>query len=240
MLGERHIAGDLELDVSRYQLRRDGRVLRIEKIPMELFIFLVENKDNLVSREAIVERLWGKDVFLDTEQGINTAVRKIRQALHDDPERPRFLQTVVGKGYRFVGPIRVIGTRNLAAAARESILPSAVAPLPPEENRDEIPSWWKSKTLLGSLLALALAVLGIWYLLPGSVVNFPIFDRNCPKIRYSPKNICSSRSIFHNLSFSPPGVLIYEFDGVSHSPTFGLDEGRIREPKSRSVLRACK
>src|SRR6516165_11173142 len=165
MLGERHIAGDLELDVSRYQLRRDGRVLRIEKIPMELFIFLVENKDNLVSREAIVERLWGKDVFLDTEDGITTAVRKIRQALHDDPERPRFLQTVVGKGYRFVGPIRVIGTRNLAAAARESILPSAVAPLPPEENRDEIPSWWKSKTLLGSLLALALAVLGIWYLL---------------------------------------------------------------------------
>ena len=165
MLGERHIAGDLELDVSRYQLRRDGRVLRIEKIPMELFIFLVENKDNLVSREAIVERLWGKDVFLDTEQGINTAVRKIRQALHDDPERPRFLQTVVGKGYRFVGPLRVIGNGNLAAAAREPILPSAVAPLPPEENRDEIPSWWKSKTLLGSLLALALAVLGIWYLL---------------------------------------------------------------------------
>src|SRR6516162_4202272 len=58
-------------------------------------------------------------------------------------------------------------------------------------------------------------------LVPGSVVNFPIFDRNCPKIRYSPQNICSSRSIFHNLSFSPPGVLIYEFDGVSHSPTFG-------------------
>src|SRR6516162_5003868 len=58
-------------------------------------------------------------------------------------------------------------------------------------------------------------------LLPGSVVNFPIFVRNCPKIRFSPQNICSSRSIFHNLSFSPPGVLIYEFDGVSHSPTFG-------------------
>ena len=60
-----------------------------------------------------------------------------------------------------------------------------------------------------------------WSAFPGSVVNFPIFDRNCPKIRYSPQNICSSRSIFHNLSFSPPGVLIYEFDGVSHSPTFG-------------------
>ena len=165
MLNERHATDDLELDLSRYQLRRDGRVVRIEKIPMELFIFLVENKDNLVSREAIVERLWGQDVFLDTEQGINTAVRKVRQALHDDPERPRFLQTVVGKGYRFVGPIRVIGNGNSAAAAPEPILPPVVAPLPPEESRDEIPSWWKSKTLLGSLLALSLVVLGIGYLL---------------------------------------------------------------------------
>ena len=70
---------ELELDLKRYELRRSGRVLRIEKIPMELFIFLVENRDKLVSREAIVDRLWGKDVFLDTEQGINTAVRKIQQ-----------------------------------------------------------------------------------------------------------------------------------------------------------------
>ena len=103
---------ELELDLKRYELRRSGRVLRIEKIPMELFIFLVENRDKLVSREAIVDRLWGKDVFLDTEQGINTAVRKIRQALHDDPEQPRFLETVVGKGYRFVGPIKIVGNGN--------------------------------------------------------------------------------------------------------------------------------
>ena len=56
-----------ELDLHRYELRLNGDTVSLEKIPMELFIFLVENRDNLVSREAIVERLWGKDVFLDTD-----------------------------------------------------------------------------------------------------------------------------------------------------------------------------
>jgi len=60
------------------------------------------------AREEIIRRLWGKDVFLDTEQDVNTAIRKIRLILGDDPNEPRFLQTGVGKGYRFVGPITVI------------------------------------------------------------------------------------------------------------------------------------
>jgi len=95
----------LELNLKRYELRRGGAVLKLEKIPMELLIFLVEHKDRLVSRDEIIEKIWGKGVFLDTEQGINTAVRKIRLALREDPEEPRYLQTVVGKGYRFIGPI---------------------------------------------------------------------------------------------------------------------------------------
>jgi len=57
-----------------------------------------------VSREQIANSLWGKDVFVDVEQGINTAIRKIRMALEDDSVQPKYLQTVVGRGYRFVGP----------------------------------------------------------------------------------------------------------------------------------------
>src|SRR5499425_3889415 len=98
----------LELDLRRYELRRGDAVLRLEKIPMELLILLVERRDQLVGREEIIAQLWGKDVFLDTEQGINTAIRKIRLTLGDDPNEPRFLQTIVGKGYRFVGPIMII------------------------------------------------------------------------------------------------------------------------------------
>ena len=101
---------DFELDPGRYELRRDGRTLKLEKIPMELLMLLVASNGNLVTRDQIVERIWGKDVFLDTEHGINTAIRKVRQALGDDPEQPRFVQTVTGKGYRFIASAIEIGT----------------------------------------------------------------------------------------------------------------------------------
>ena len=93
---------EFELDCNRYELLRAGRRLKLEKLPMELLILLVEKQDDLVTRQEIVERLWGPDVFLDTEHGINTAVRKVRNVLRDDPEQPRFVQTVTGKGYRFI------------------------------------------------------------------------------------------------------------------------------------------
>src|SRR5437660_9892010 len=121
-LSETPVQADvLELDLRRYELRRANAVLRLEKIPMELLILLVERRDQLVGREDIIARLWGKDVFLDTEQGINTAIRKIRLTLGDDPNDPRFLQTIVGKGYRFVGPITVVGAAPAVAAARAPV-----------------------------------------------------------------------------------------------------------------------
>lgn len=96
---------DFQLDFSRFQLCRRGRPVRLEGLPMQLLMFLVENKGNLVTREQISSQLWSKDVFVDVDQGINTAVRKIRRALADDVDEPQYLQTVVGRGYRFVAPI---------------------------------------------------------------------------------------------------------------------------------------
>jgi len=89
--------GEFTLDQSRYRLQRGAHFLRLEKIPMELLILLVQRRGELVSREEIAERLWGKDVFLDVDHGINTAIRRIRVVLRDDPEKPRFVETVVGK-----------------------------------------------------------------------------------------------------------------------------------------------
>jgi eukaryotic-like serine/threonine-protein kinase len=96
---------DFELDPLAYQLRRSGNVLKLEPTPMEILLFLIEQRGELVSREKIAQRVWGKDVFVDTDNSINGAIRKIRQVLNDDPEAPRFIQTVTGKGYRFVAPI---------------------------------------------------------------------------------------------------------------------------------------
>jgi len=104
-------AKEFELDLGRYELRRLGRRVKLEKKPMELLILLVSRREQLVSRQEIVAKLWRSDLFVDTELNINNIVRKIRAALGDDVAKPRFLETVVGKGYRFIGPVRVIDAR---------------------------------------------------------------------------------------------------------------------------------
>ncbi len=96
---------DFELDFGRFQLLRSGRPLRVEGLPLQLLMFMIENPHRLVTRERIAETLWGPDVFVDVEQGINTAVRKIRIALEDDSAQPQYVQTVVGRGYRFLAPV---------------------------------------------------------------------------------------------------------------------------------------
>ena len=114
--------GDFKLDCSRFELCRAGRSLKLERKPMELLILLAERNGDLVTRSEIAERLWDREVFVDSEHGINTAIRKIRQVLRDDPEQPRFLVTVTGKGYRFIGnlarvspwPRKLDGQRSLA------------------------------------------------------------------------------------------------------------------------------
>src|ERR1700741_3473680 len=96
---------DYELDTTAYQLRRKGRPVQLERIPLEVLFVLADRRGQLVTREEIIERVWGKGVFLDTDNAINTAVRKIRHALHDDSDSPRFVVTVPAKGYRFVAAV---------------------------------------------------------------------------------------------------------------------------------------
>jgi len=99
------LGDDFELDRGAYELRRSGRALKLERIPLELLLLLVEQRGQLVTREQIIAKIWGKDVFLDADTSINSAIRKIRQVLKDDPEQPKFIQTVTGRGYRFIAAI---------------------------------------------------------------------------------------------------------------------------------------
>src|SRR5580765_7856482 len=99
---------DFELDVAAYELRRQGRPVKLGRQPMDLLILLVESRGQLVPRGDIVERLWGKDVFVDVETGVNTAISKVRQALRDSPDAPMFVETVPGKGYRFIAAVELV------------------------------------------------------------------------------------------------------------------------------------
>jgi DNA-binding winged helix-turn-helix (wHTH) protein len=132
--------GEFELDFGRFQLLRAGVVVRLEGLPLQLLMFLIDNHRKLVTREQIADALWGKDVFVDVEQGINTAIRKIRMALDDDSAQPQYLQTVVGRGYRFVGEISLEGAGSEAAHEEFKISPQefgraimAAAGLEPED-----------------------------------------------------------------------------------------------------------
>ena len=114
--------GEFELDFGRFQLCRNGKPVRLEGLPLQLLMFLAENPGQLITREQIADRLWGNHVFVDVEQGINTAIRKIRRALDDDSVQPQLLQTVVGRGYRFVGSA---GEESQSASGAEAVAFSA-------------------------------------------------------------------------------------------------------------------
>jgi predicted ATPase/DNA-binding winged helix-turn-helix (wHTH) protein len=88
------------------ELRRGEMVVPLQRIPLELLGLLVERRGQLVTRAEILERVWGKGVFVESETSINTAIRKVRRALRDDPAAPRFVATVPARGYRFVAEIR--------------------------------------------------------------------------------------------------------------------------------------
>ena len=103
---------DYEFDQFRltpelYELVRIGRPVRLEKIPFDLLVLLVERRPELVSRDAITAALWGNGGYQDLDQSLNTAIRKVRLALRDSADEPRFIQTVVGRGYRFLPDVSV-------------------------------------------------------------------------------------------------------------------------------------
>jgi len=98
---------EFELDTESFELLRAGQRVRLERIPMQLLMLLLENRGKLVRREAIIERLWGGNVFVEAEHSINTAVNKLRAILRDDSRNPQFIRTVVGQGYCFIATVDV-------------------------------------------------------------------------------------------------------------------------------------
>jgi len=141
--------GEFELDLLAYELRRAGTPLKLARIPMELLLLLIERRGQLVTREQIVNRVWGKNVFLDTDNSINAVIRRIRLSLEDDAENPRFIQTVVGRGYRFIASVE---DNDPTAHLLPQSKPELPGLLVPEETSSElgaadaVPSvrakWW--------------------------------------------------------------------------------------------------
>ena len=119
--------GDCELNASAFELRRGRRTVKLERIPLQVLLMLIEEHGKVVSREAIADQIWGKGVFVDVDNGINTAIRKIRQVLNDDPQDPRFVETIPGVGYRFIAPLETPAVPVLVVEAPRGVVPLADA-----------------------------------------------------------------------------------------------------------------
>ena len=125
-----------ELDLRPRRLRRGSHVQKLERIPLEILVLLVEHKAEIVTRDEMVSRVWGQGVYLDTDNSIRGAIRKLRQALKDDAECPRFIETVTGQGYRFIAPVAPVEEENRVEipGPEASIVPASEQTLVSEAN----------------------------------------------------------------------------------------------------------
>src|SRR5437660_4770936 len=96
--------GSFELDLSTAELRRNGTRVRLQEQPFRLLALLLERPGDVVTREELRQRLWPSD-FVDFDHSLNAAVRKLREALGDSAENPRFIETLARRGYRFIAPV---------------------------------------------------------------------------------------------------------------------------------------
>jgi TolB-like protein/DNA-binding winged helix-turn-helix (wHTH) protein/Tfp pilus assembly protein PilF len=105
--------GAFELDAATGELRKAGITLKLHPQPFQLLLLLTQRPGQVVTREQIREQLWGQNTFVDFEHGINFCVNQVRSSLGDNPEKPRFIETLSRRGYRFIAPV----TQDVAPAA---------------------------------------------------------------------------------------------------------------------------
>jgi len=128
--------GTFEVDPRASELRRNGSRVRLQEQPLQILLALVERRGEVVTREELQKRLWPSDTFVDFDHSLNAAVRRLRDALNDSAENPRFVETVARRGYRFIAP--------LTEAPGASQI-SAVAVVPKTESRRR---WWIGSGLI--------------------------------------------------------------------------------------------
>ncbi|MFZ1919482.1 MAG: winged helix-turn-helix domain-containing protein [Terriglobales bacterium] len=202
---------NFELDLRAGELRKHGTKIKLQEQPFQILTLLLEKPGEVVTREQLRERLWPADTFVDFDQSLNSAVKKLRQALNDDPDIPRFIETLPRRGYRFIAPLRngedassaVIGSVELSAANGANPSTAAAAPpaLPARSHHWKL---WIAGAL-GFVLALGLMY---WF-------RFPLPTRGVQAseaVRLVPVTTYSGQSC--KGSFSPDGnEIAYSWKG---------------------------
>ncbi|HEV3419251.1 MAG TPA: winged helix-turn-helix domain-containing protein [Candidatus Acidoferrum sp.] len=114
--------GPFSLDPRAGELYKRGKKVKVQLLPLQLLGALLERPGEVVSREELKSRLWAADTFVDFEHGLNTAIKKLRQALGDNPAKPGLIETLPKKGYRFIGRLEANGAKPPANPPRSTAL----------------------------------------------------------------------------------------------------------------------
>ena len=150
----RYVFGPYELDIAKGRLRKYGVRMRLERKPLQLLLALLERPGILVTRNELRRRLWGEDVFVDFENGVNVAVKKLRTALGDSAEAPVYVETIAGEGYRFIGNVETVW----AGADQEELQPAETEFHPIAKNDSVTPLVQQPSRYFWPRAALAVAV----------------------------------------------------------------------------------
>jgi DNA-binding winged helix-turn-helix (wHTH) protein/tetratricopeptide (TPR) repeat protein len=198
--------GAYEVDSSTGEVRKHGHRLKLAGQPLEVLLVLLEHAGELVSREELRDLLWPQDIHVDFEHGLNTVVKKLRRVLDDNPEEPRYIDTVPRKGYRFIAAVDLTETAPATSLASvpteppsaENIPSTVVPPSPPAiEHRLR----WKFAAGLG-LAAIVIFATAI------SVTH-----------RRPPQQQRSSRTVTQQTAYARPSIAVLGFQNLSADPT---------------------
>ena len=231
--------GVFEVNLGTRQILKAGREIHLQEQPLRLLMLLLERPGELRTREELQRRLWPNDTFVEFDDGLNTAIQKIRQVLGDEARNPRFVETVPRQGYRFIAPARL--EPAVAAAAVET------PPLsePPVVNAATI--GWRLPALLAALAGLALG----WFITAARVAAPP---SGAPLMRLAvtpPPGVLLRQGIRGGSAISPDGQSIVfagsqdgqhqlwlrRLDSLEAKPLPGTGDGALPfwSPDGRSI-----
>jgi len=167
--------GVFELDLRAGELRKHGLRVRLQEQPFQVLAMLLEHPGEVVTREEVQKTLWPADTFVDFDHGLNKAINKIREALGDSAQSPRFVETVSRRGYRFLAEVNVAD----AAPVRTSELATQPHPAPEARDRRDLASKLAMLRHLLSPLAWKISVF-VLLLLIASLASWRLHSWNRP------------------------------------------------------------
>ena len=165
--GIRYRFGPFELNTGEPSLARNGTRVKVQDLPYRLLVMLLERPGEIITREEVRQRLWPENTFVEFDNSLGVAIRKVRESLNDDAEAPRYVETLPRRGYRFVAPVTILGSENASPAERVPEIPTAESAFPVNNaaavdrtNPGMRPGYWVPVVSLALIIIVAAAVYG--------------------------------------------------------------------------------